>query len=314
MKVLVAEDDRISRKILAKVLGQEGYEILEVSDGESAWDVLERENIRLVISDWVMPRLDGVSLCKRIRGVDLERYVYVIMVTAKTEVENLVEGLEAGADDFIFKPINTSELLVKLKVGRRILKLEDELSEKNRELARANELLKKMTLLDPLTGIGNRRFFHQYISKVHANYLRYNTPYCLAMADVDNFKAYNDTYGHREGDKVLKLLAKTIKDFVRKSDEVFRFGGEELVIVFSNQRREGGVAVSERVREVVESLAVPPARNEPFEVVTISIGIGCSEELEGGEVSWESVLKIADTAMYRAKANGKNCVATLQTV
>ncbi len=312
MQVLIAEDDPISRKILAHFLGNEGFEVLSVSNGREAWEVIKKGDVRLVISDWVMPELDGIELCKRLREADLSKYVYIIMVTAKNRTDDLIKGLEAGADDFIFKPINKAELLVKIKVGRRILELENELFDKNQQLSRANELLTKMSLTDSLMEIGNRRSFHQYMEKVHATYSRYGTPYCIAMADIDNFKSFNDTYGHREGDKVLKLVAQSIKKTVRISDEVFRYGGEEIAIIFSNQKVEGGYRAAERVRRKIESLGIVHEDNRPFGIVTISIGVACSDLVRRERSRWEDVLKQADIAVYRAKRNGKNQVQAIR--
>ncbi|HDM77037.1 MAG TPA: diguanylate cyclase [Deltaproteobacteria bacterium] len=311
MKVLVAEDDFVSRKIMTRLLENEGYEVFSASNGEEAWNVIEREDVRLVISDWIMPELDGLALCRRLRKANLQKYVYVIIVTAKNHTEDLIKGLEAGADDFIYKPINKAELLVKLKVGRRIIELESELFEKNKELLKANELLTKMSLTDSLMDIGNRRYFHHYMEKTHASYKRHGTPYCIAMVDIDNFKSYNDTYGHNEGDSVLRLVGKAIKSTVRMDDEVFRYGGEEVVIVFSNQKLKGGLKASERVRRNIENLAIKHDRNEPFGVVTVSIGVAATGGSESKELPWEEILKEADAAVYKAKRSGKNRVCAM---
>ncbi len=310
MKILVAEDDIVTRKMLAHILEREGYEVIAVSNGREAWEILERGDIQLVISDWIMPQLDGLSLCRRLREADLSKYVYVIMVTAKNQVEDLIEGLDSGADDFIFKPINKAELLVKLKVGRRIIRLENELFRKNMELRRANELLTQMSLTDSLMGIGNRRYFHMYIDKIHSSFVRYGTPYCIAIADIDNFKSYNDTYGHAEGDRVLSLVGKSIKGTIRKADEVFRYGGEEIVIIFVNQELEGGVRGAERVCESIEGLSIRHEDNMPFGVVTVSVGVASSDFPPNLEPTWDYVLKQADTALYMAKRNGKNQVCS----
>ncbi len=313
MKVLVAEDDFVSRKIMTRLLENEGYEVFSAANGEEAWNVIEQEDVRLVISDWIMPELDGLALCRRLRKANLQKYVYVIIVTAKNHTEDLIEGLEAGADDFIYKPINKAELLVKLKVGRRIIELESELFEKNKELRKANELLTKMSLTDSLMDIGNRRYFHHYMEKTHASYRRYGTPYCIAMVDIDNFKSYNDTYGHSEGDNVLRLVGRAIKSTVRATDEVFRYGGEEVVIVFNNQELEGGLRASERVRKSIEGLAITHDGNEPFGVVTVSIGVAATGGSENKGLPWEEVLKEADVAVYKAKKSGKNRVCAMVT-
>ncbi len=313
MKIVVAEDDAVTRRIMTHLLEKEGYEVFSASNGKEAWELIKKKNIQLVLSDWIMPKLDGLSLCKRLREKGSSKYVYVIMVTAKNSIEDLIEGLESGADDFIFKPINRAELLVKIKVGKRILRLESELSKKNKELRRANELLTQMSLTDPLMGIGNRRYFHIYMEKVHASFVRYGTPYCLAMVDIDNFKAYNDTYGHGEGDNVLMLVGKSIKKTVRIADEAFRYGGEEIVIIFGNQVLEGGVRGAERVRENIEKIAIYHENNQPFGVVTVSIGVACSDFPEGEKPTWEFVLKQADAAVYEAKKNGKNQVCWIDS-
>ncbi len=307
MKVLIAEDDLVSRLILKKTLEGWGYKVFAAENGKEAWEILHREDLKLIVADWIMPVMDGVTLCREIRASDVNGYVYIILLTGKDKKEDIVKGLEAGADDYVAKPFERDELKVRVRAGERIIRLERELIEKNERLRLLNGRLKELAGIDPLMGIGNRRTFHSVIEKVHHRAERYSHGYSIIMCDIDNFKAYNDIYGHLAGDEVLRAVAGEIKRSIRSSDEIFRYGGEEIVIVaIPEQDLDGTIAVAERMRKGVEALAIGHAGSGSGSV-TISCGVavfdrGC------GDSKWEAVLERADRALYAAKESGRNRV------
>jgi diguanylate cyclase (GGDEF)-like protein len=307
MKILIAEDDLVSRLILQKTLEGWGYKVFAAENGKEAWDILQREDLQLIIADWVMPAMDGITLCREIRTTGIHGYVYFILLTGKDKKEDIVRGLEAGADDYLAKPFERDELKVRVRAGERIVRLENELSEKNERLRLLNVRLEELAGIDPLMGIGNRRTFHTIMEKVHHRAGRYSQGYSIIMCDIDNFKSYNDIYGHLEGDQVLKTIAAEIKKSVRASDEVFRYGGEEIVIVaVPEQDLRGTVAVAERARKGVESLGIDHSGSGSGRV-TISCGVAVFDR-GGGDGRWEQVLTRADRALYAAKEAGRNRV------
>ncbi len=309
MKILIAEDDVVSRRLLQKTLEAWGYRVFPAENGREAWEIFQREDLKFIIADWVMPGMDGVTLCRKVRSSPAHGYVYFILLTGKDKKEDIVSGLDAGADDYVAKPFERDELKVRVRAGERIIKLERELSEKNDKLRLLNAKLEELAGIDPLLGIGNRRSFHTAIEKAHHRADRYAQGYSIIMCDIDNFKAYNDLYGHLAGDRVLKTIAHEIKKSVRVSDEVFRYGGEEIVIISIPDRDlDGTVAAAERIRKGVESLAIEHKGSDRG-IVTVSCGVavhgGANEDLR-----WETMLDRADKALYDAKASGKDRVCS----
>ena len=306
MKILVAEDDRVTRLVLTRALASWGYEVVAVSDGEEAWQALSREKMRLLVSDWEMPRLEGPDLCRRIRQASMN-YVYALLLTTHKEPDRIVEGLDAGADDFITKPFNPAELRARLGVGRRILELQDELAEKLRELERANSQLAKVASTDPLMNIGNRRSFELAIGRVSQEAAREGTRYGVLMIDVDHFKKVNDRYGHAVGDRVLSAVAAALVNAKGAHDELFRYGGEELVLISPCQTAAGLHALGERLREVVSALRVERRDGESIQV-TASLGAAVAQ---GATSRWEAVIELADEALYASKEAGRDRVTSI---
>lgn len=304
MKILVAEDDLISRRLLIKMLEEWGHEVIAAENGQAAWNLFQGSDIRIVIADWLMPIIDGVELCRKVRSSERSGYIYYILLTGKDKKEDLIEGFNAGADDYVVKPLDRDEFNVRLRTGERILKLESELTGKNEELHKLNDVLEVMALKDPLMDIGNRRNFYDVIKKVHHRACRYMKNYGLIMCDIDDFKKYNDTYGHLEGDRVLRTVADTIKESFRLSDDVFRYGGEEIVVVLQDEEMEGVITAAERLRERVESLHIENRKSKQG-IVTISCGVASFEEIDK-ENGWDIILNRADMALYNAKSSGKN--------
>jgi two-component system chemotaxis response regulator CheY len=309
LKVLVVEDDWFSCQSLKKMLEEWGYRVHTSADGKEAWDMLQKENIRFVIADWLMPVMDGVSLCRKVRSSGTPGYTYIILVTGKNKKEDVIEGLDAGADHYLAKPFDPGELKVRLMAGERILNLERELTEKHERLRELNIRLEEQARIDSVMNIGNRRGFHEAMEKVHHRAFRYDRSYGIMLCDIDNFKAYNDTYGHIHGDGVLRTVAESVKHTIRLSDDVFRFGGEEIVVILPEQNLVSTALAAERIRKDIEALRIEHRSSERG-VVTVSCGVTAFQN-ECDATRWEPVLDRADRAMYMAKAAGRNRVVSL---
>jgi len=300
-RLLVAEDELISRTLLTRLVSSWGYDVIAVEDGSQALEVLEGDDPpRLAVLDWMMPGADGVAICRRIRALRREPYIYLIILTALQERQKLVEALEAGADDFLTKPVQPHELELRIHVGRRIVELEEQLIE-------AREALRELATHDPLTRIWNRRAILEILEKEIARASRKgaSADVCALMIDIDHFKTVNDQYGHLVGDQVLMHVAERIREAVRRHDEVGRYGGEEFLAVLTGCGVNGLKAVAERIRkEVAENPFVTGDR--PI-AVTVSLG---GARLTGGE-GGGSIMQLigrADHALYEAKDQGRNRV------
>lgn len=308
MKVLIADDDPVTRQFLKKTLDGWGEEAVAVDNGEEAWNAFLTHRPNIVIADWIMPGISGLDLCSRIRSSGTGGYVYFILITGKGKKEDIIAGLDAGADDYVTKPFEPDELRVRLRVGERIVNFEKQIREKNSELISLNAKLEEIARLDPLLEIGNRRSLYETIRRVHHRACRYLHVYGLIMCDIDNFKLYNDTYGHLAGDNVLKSVTNSIKKCLRLSDYVFRYGGEEILIVLPDQDMETSVKAAERIRKAVESLGIEH-RGCDKGIVTVSCGVGAFDIRDAGN-KWEELLDRADKALYMAKTIGKNVVCS----
>jgi len=308
MTILIAEDDPGTLRLLEKAVRACGHDVSTASDGQQAWDLFTGGDFNFVLTDWQMPVLDGVELCRRIRGAARLSYVYVIMVTSRGGQENFLAGMNAGADDFIIKPIDQREIQVRLRAAERVLNLEKELRDKNQQLEVVNTRLRHLSRLDALMQIGNRLAFEERITEFHQRALRYGDLYSVIMCDVDQFKAYNDSQGHLAGDEVLRCIAGSIQQCLRSSDGAFRYGGEEIVVLLPRQSFREAARVAARLRARVEALQLPRLDAWLSPVVTVSCGVA-SYPLEGHPaLRWEAVVDWADQALYRAKANGRNRV------
>lgn len=291
MKILIADDDAVSRRLLEATLTRWGYEVVVAQDGSRAWEILQREDApRLAILDWVMPGLDGPQICQQVRGRADPAYTYLILLTAKSEKEELVKGMEAGADDFLSKPFHAEELRARLRAGIRILELE--------------ESLRVQATHDSLTGLWNRAATLDLLRRELSRAKRLGTPVSVVMADIDHFKRINDTHGHLAGDVVLREVARRISSSVRDYDVTGRFGGEEFLIVFPSCTAQTAVKQAERLRARV--LKDPVETPEGPVSVTLSLGVAASEAVTG--VDPDSLLRAADTALYQAKGQGRNRV------
>jgi len=310
-KILIADDDTISRKMLQKLVQSfwPGV-VLVAQDGMEAWELLQKELPSLLVVDWMMPRMDGTELCRKIRDANLNRYVYCILLTAKDDQRDVLEGLQAGADDYVRKPFNPQELQLRIKAGLRMVLLEETLAEKNNELLELNQKLEELARIDSLMKIANRHCFHEAVERMHGQWTRYGQEYGLLMCDVDFFKQYNDTLGHQAGDHVLQEVAGAIKSAIRQTDEAFRYGGEEIVVLLTAQDIEGAVITGKRLCKQVTELNLPHPKGVEGRV-SISVGVtACCES--NAPKTWKEALEQADQAMYQAKKSGRNQVVAYQ--
>ena len=288
MKILVAEDDATSRLVLAATLRSLGHEVTTVEDGAAALDAWHAQEFGLVISDWLMPELDGPGLCRRIRAEPRPHYTYVILLTSLEGKDNYLSGIEAGADDFITKPLDREVLAARLSVAQRIIEL--------------HEALRIEATRDRLTGLLNRGAILDELQRELHRAARENGPTAVMLLDIDHFKRVNDTHGHLVGDAVLREIANRLQSTLRPYDRVGRFGGEEFVVLITDGDAEQSGVIAERIRSAVSTgpVEVPGGPAVP---VTVSIGIAVGPGLPDAP---DGLLAAADRALYRAKANGRD--------
>lgn len=295
MRVLVADDDPVSRRLLEAVLRNWGYNVTVVPDGDSAWAALQDpEGPRLAILDWMMPGMDGPQICRLARE-HVTPYAYVLLLTARDRQEDLLNAFEAGADDFLVKPFDHLELRARLRTGARILELQ-------RSLITAQEALRYQATHDGLTGIPNRASVLEALGRELDRAQRETTPLSVILGDVDHFKRINDTHGHAAGDEVLRATANRLRQSLRPYDVVGRYGGEEFLIVAPGCKLDAAVALAERVRERLTSELVIAGSTELR--VTASFGVA---ELAPSE-DLATLVRRADDALYAAKAAGRDRV------
>jgi two-component system cell cycle response regulator len=289
VKVLVADDSPISRHLLEVSLCSSGYETHVVADGAEALRVLEQEEgPKLAILDWMMPHMDGVEVCRAIKKITGKHYVYIILLTAKGHQEEINEGLEAGADDYITKPFDLQELKARLRVGKRILELHEQLVSQARN--------------DSLTRLLNRSSILEVLQKELIRSVREKNPVAAIMTDLDHFKDVNDTYGHLAGDAVLREAARRLSASVRAYDSVGRYGGEEFLVIAPSCDAAGGADLAERLRQSI--CGAPIDASGHAIVVTMSFGVAATCDIK----QVNQLLCLADEALYAAKKAGRNRV------
>ncbi|MDJ0973932.1 MAG: diguanylate cyclase [Planctomycetota bacterium] len=306
MRILIVSDDAAVREVLRRTLEAYGHEVRTADDGEQASATLAEEPADVVISDWVMPGEGGLALCRRIRAAQDHAYTYFILVTSVDRQHNLDTALEAGVDDYLTKPLSVHELKMRLHVAERITRLQAEVGERQRSLEESNQRLFETGRRDPLTNLWNRRQLRDDLRQLMQLAKRYKRRVSIAMCDIDDFKLYNDRYGHVAGDEILVRVAEVLKAESRGSDRVYRYGGEEFVITFPEVELEEATAAVERLRERIEALGMPHPDVGPRDVLTISAGV-CALDLAIDD-SPEAWIARADRAMYAAKEAGRNHV------
>jgi len=296
MKILIADDDPVSSRLLDRLLVKWGYEVIAAHDGTEAWEVLQAENApRVALLDWIMPGIDGLEICRRVRARSGQLYVYIMLLTANDKVGNLVEGLEAGADDYLTKPFHPQELRARLRVGLRMLDLESRLVE-------ARESLVFKASHDSLTTIWNRGAIIEMLDRELSRAGRDGSSVGILLADIDHFKRVNDTRGHLVGDEVLRAVTGRLKGEVRSYDSVGRYGGEEFLTLLPGCDHTKLTAKAQQLVKVVERSSIGTSTGTV--AVTISVGGIASGDCPHAEVN--KLLRAADTALYRAKVSGRN--------
>ena len=301
MKILIADDSIVSRHLLDATLRKWGYEVVLASDGNEAWEILQGKNAPpLAILDWMMPEMTGVEVCRRVRQQSREPYTYILLLTSKNLKEDLIEGMEAGADDYITKPFDQHELKVRLRAGTRVVDLQQ-------QLLAAREKLREQATKDSLTGLWNRSSIVEQLQRELSRSQRELLPVGLVMVDLDHFKSMNDTHGHFAGDAVLREAARRMQDSTRMYDSIGRYGGEEFLILLPNCDEESTQRQAERMR--CHLAQAPVGEFEHSFTLTASFGATCASA--GYPASVEGLIRRADEAMYLAKKHGRNRVEYL---
>lgn len=309
LRILLVDDDRAVLMIMKMFLDQQGHTVALARNGVEALALVAEFKPQMIMTDWMMPEMDGIAFCKALRRNIAWRNIYVFMLTAQESTDRLVEAFEAGANDYLTKPVNPKVLGARLSAGQRVVQLQEELEHEREqlhkfstELALSNERLQQLALTDELTELPNRRFANEHLERQWAIAQRNDSPLSCMMVDIDYFKQVNDTYGHRVGDLVLKQVAKTLKLSVRKQDVVCRLGGEEFLVICLEVQAPEIYRYAERLRENVASLSFNDASGKKFKL-TVSIGAASKTPAISTP---EALLQLSDKRLYMAKEKGRN--------
>ena len=299
--ILIADDNLVARKLLEKALAKEGHEIVSVDNGKKALEMFNERFFPIVLTDWMMPEMDGPTLCQAIRENITSSYVYILLLTAKASQEDIISGLKSGADDYLTKPINNAELIARLNNGKRILTLEKSLKD-------ANSAIKILSITDNLTKFYNREYLTRKLPEEIARERRYGDSLSLIFCDIDHFKKINDTYGHQTGDEVLIEFANCLSKSIRTDiDWIGRYGGEEFILVLPETPLDGAARLAERLRKVVADHKITTDGNDIS--ITSSFGVtGFNSETLDTKISAEKIIGAADKYLYQAKETGRNKV------
>ncbi len=304
-RVLLADDEPVQRMLTGRLLTRAGFEVVMAEDGQQALQLMQKETFFLLLTDWEMPNLDGVGLCRAVRAMKLPYYTYTILLTSRDSVEHVVMGLQAGADDYLTKPIMEPELLARLNTGKRLVELE-------RSLRDAMEENRRLSIIDALTGVFNRRYLMDQLSKELERSARYHHPFSLMLCDIDHFKRINDNYGHQAGDETLVQFAQILRGCLRETDWIARYGGEEFVIVLPETTLASAAQVAERCRATLAK--------EPLKIATQALPITASFGVSGWpdsvplDSSAAKLIAIADAGVYASKEGGRNRVTIQQAL
>ena len=298
MRILIAEDEPSFRRLLEEKLAMWGYDVVVAEDGDAAWQILQSvDPPRIVMLDWMMPGMDGVEVCRKVREKMKAPYTYIILLTSQQRDEDLVTGMEAGVDDYITKPFKHNELRLRLRAGRRIIELQN-------ELITARDTFRTKASHDSLTGLWNHEEILHILAKELTRAEREEKCVGVIMADIDFFKKINDTYGHLAGDVVFRLTAGKMHSLIRYYDFIGRYGGEEFLVILPDCCVEGAAGFAERLRLSISSDSIDTP--EGMIPVTISLGVAASNEERKRDADF--LVKAANKALFRAKENGRNRV------
>ena len=296
MKILIADDELVSRRKLEALLAKWGHEVISTADGNAAFELLKAPDApRIGLLDWMMPGKDGVELCRAMRRDRPEPYTYMLLLTAKDAKENIIEGLESGADDYLVKPWDPDELRARLRTGQRILELEDRLVE-------ARETMRFKATHDHLTFLLNRGAIVDLLERELVRSRRERGCTIVILGDLDHFKAINDTHGHSVGDEVLREAARRLLGSVRSYDFVGRYGGEEFLLVLNNCDSQQALLRAEEIRKAIANPAIQTTRGP----ISLTMSMGVLSSRDWAQYGPGEVLCEVDVALYRAKASGRN--------
>ncbi len=301
MKILIADDSIVSRHLLEATLRKWGYDVMVACDGAEALELLQREDApALIILDWMMPGMTGVEVCRRIRQRDGEPYTYILLLTSKSQKEDLIEGMEAGADDYITKPFDQNELQVRLRAGTRLVDLQA-------QLLKAREDLREQATKDSLTRLWNRSSILAELAREVARSEREARPLGVVIVDLDHFKNVNDTHGHLAGDAVLREASRRMQNSIRHYDSIGRYGGEEFLILFPGCGPSESFALADRLRKQLAQAEMSVNGSS----LRITASFGVTVAMPGETCTQESLIRKADEALYAAKKAGRNRVEML---
>jgi diguanylate cyclase (GGDEF)-like protein len=297
LTVLVADDSSVFRKLIEQSLSGKNYNLVFAKTGQETLDLFVRHEPHIVILDWTMPDMTGGEICQHIRSAKKSSYTYIVIVTASTDEQRRIEGLAAGADDYLTKPFAREELMARLGVGSRIAQLHQELAEKNR-------LLEELALTDSLTGLPNRRAVEEWAGHQLSAAARHHFSFWVVFADLDNFKSVNDRFGHHAGDTVLKQFAELLKQSSRRSDICARIGGEEFLFVLTHNTAEDARGVIERIR----TQFCETRFQFGGETASVTASFGVAQFAKEDGQNFEGLVRRADAALFEAKRLGRNRV------
>jgi diguanylate cyclase (GGDEF)-like protein len=304
MRIIIAEDDNVTRLILEAELHNLGHKVLSARDGEGAWALYSASGADVIISDGLMPGVDGFELCRRVRSVASDSYPYFIFLTSLADKSFVARGMTVGADDYLTKPLDPAELTARLVVASRIGDLHRRLARQQVRLESLNAALFAQARTDPLTGLANRLSLNEDVQRLGQR-VAGGEMFAAIMCDIDFFKLYNDSEGHQAGDAVLRKVAGSVMASNRSGDCAYRYGGEEFLIIAPLGSEVDANAIAERYRRGVERLA-EPHRGSPFGIVTLSVGTAVTDGAGFDVTAW---LKAADAALYRSKELGRNRIS-----
>jgi len=305
MKILIVDDSPTSRAALKSLLERMAHSVVEADDGKKGLEMYQQDRPDLVLIDVVMPVMDGYEAARRMRATGADEWVPIIFLSSKEDDQDLNRAIESGGDDYLVKPVSFVVLNAKIRALQRLDAMHGKQLEMSRDLAAANRELEKLSHQDGLTGIANRRYFDGYLSTELRRAAREHQPLSLILSDVDQFKAFNDCYGHQAGDDCLRRIAAALGSVGRRpADVAARYGGEEFAMVLPGTDLDGAVDVAQSVSRVIDSLAIAHARSTVSKSVTLSQGVvSLTPEKESPP---EDLIQRADQALYQAKQQGRN--------
>ncbi len=316
--ILIVDDDPTARLVLKKALENAGHEVFVAGNGKEGLERAREVHPALIICDWMMPKMNGIELCRQVKSDPELETTFFILLTSRERVNDRIEGLDSGADEFLCKPIEVQELRARVRAGLRLSSLTRQLKEANQKLLVRNQLLESLSLTDPLTGMLNRRAFDRslphLLQQFHPEPHHENARYlCLFVLDIDRFKLVNDTYGHLVGDRVLKVVAERLQESGHPNSSFYRYGGEEFTCITPGINRTTALLYGEHLRRAIADFPVELSQEKTLSV-TISIGGAMtlrSPVPDGSDtnlVTAQRCVHQADRALYQAKKEGRNCV------